>query len=54
MNLSELDELREKSPAAIWDLFVKAINVYADPLKNAEDDGQKRDALQAALEQKTR
>lgn len=54
MNLSELDELREKSSAAIWDLFVKAINIYADPMKNAEDDGQKRNALKAAIEQISR
>lgn len=51
MNLSELEELLKKSPPAIRQLFVKAINIYADPMKNAEDDDQKRDALQAAIEQ---
>lgn len=50
MNLSELEELLDESPPALKQLFVKAINIYADPMQNAEDDDQKRDALQAAIE----
>ena len=50
MNLSELEELLSKSPSSIRQLFVKAINIYADPMQNAEDDAQKQDTLKAAIE----
>jgi hypothetical protein len=50
INLTELEKLRDKSPAALWQLFVEAINIYADPMQNAESDAQKLDRLDLALQ----
>lgn len=50
MNLTELEALLAKSSPPLKQLLVKAINIYADPMQNAEDNDQKRDALQAAIE----
>jgi hypothetical protein len=50
MNLSELEQLMAQSTPELKQLFVKTINIYTDPMRNAEDDDQKRDALKAAIE----
>jgi hypothetical protein len=50
MDLEELEALLADSPKPLRDLFVKAINLYADPLKNTADDDQKRHQLQLAIE----
>jgi hypothetical protein len=51
IDLSELDALRAETPDDLWSLFVKAINIHADPANVAGGDNLKQTKLKDAIEQ---
>lgn len=51
IDLSELDALRADTPDGLWNLFVKAVNIHADPANVAGGDSLKQTKLKDAIEQ---
>jgi len=50
IDLSQLDQLKDATPKNLWDLFVKAVNLHADPANVAGGDAGKQTKLKAAIE----
>lgn len=50
IDLSELDQLKDTTPQNLWALFVKAVNLHADPANVAGGDAGKQTKLKAAIE----
>jgi hypothetical protein len=51
IDLSELDQLKDSTTEDLWSLFVKAVNLHADPANVAGGDAMKQTKLKAAIEE---